>query len=178
MNAIKMQWMQFYIWKLHIFNKHMKRHLHLALGRRRIYLFRQTGFWIQHLKKSKLWTHEVVQPYIKQTEHNKTKSNKAHTGQKSTWGHNRGQNKNHAERAKFRGQKMRANNEGKKQGKGKTTNYYLPILYLLIGSWKGLPIEYFDFNLDSNPILFNSKVFIWGAVRVLFWSWLRNRMLS
>ena len=87
--AIKMQWMQFFIWKLHIFNTHMKRQLHLALGRRRIYLFRQTGFWIQHLKKSKLWTHEVVQPYIKQTEHNKTKSNKAHTGQKSTRGHKR-----------------------------------------------------------------------------------------
>ena len=30
--------------KLNTFNTHMKRQLHLALGRHRVYLFRQTGF--------------------------------------------------------------------------------------------------------------------------------------
>ena len=69
-----------------------------------------------------------------------------------------------SERAKFRGQKMRAKKQGK--GKGKTTNFYLPLLYLYVyiaGSGNPLFVveicyrRSYGWSRSNGPIIFCKK---------------------
>ena len=128
--------MRLYIWKLHTFNKHMKWQVHLALGRRRIYVFRQTTFW-------KFWNnqnfgHTKMYNLISNKQNTtKLKATKLTQGKKVLEGTTEGKRKIMLRGQNLEGKKWGQKNRARARAKPQTTIYPWGVLEGLCG-WEEL----------------------------------------